>query len=233
MSRLKQTVRRGSKRKRDGTDETSDLTTKKSAKLESQNPGALENRASPNSRDIHETSTTPDARLPKKVDRRDEARKEDKSRPEMSATQPTDDIDDSIRQMDSSLLADYYAKQIKRHLGDLSTVELDGKYLPTTAFLNTSEFDESRTLLSVPSFLRQFTPGGGEELMTTVEAISSPHTLFVASSGLRAADLTRFVDLHESYIKANNIPQGPSNLSIRQCDCGKAICEAHQACAVY
>jgi protein CMS1 len=81
--------------------------------------------------------------------------------------------------------------RIKRHLGDLSTVELDEKYLPSKAFLNTSEFERSRNLSTLPEYIQQFTPEGDDELRGTVEATASPHTLFIASSGIRAADLAR------------------------------------------
>jgi protein CMS1 len=78
-------------------------------------------------------------------------------------------------------------------LGDLGTVELDEKYLSSKAFLNTSEFEPIRNLSTLPEYIEDFTPGGMDELRDTVEATSSPHTLFVASSGIRAADLTRSV----------------------------------------
>jgi protein CMS1 len=85
--------------------------------------------------------------------------------------------------------------RIKRHLGDFSTVELDKKYLPSKAFLNTSEFEPRRNLATLPAYIEQFTPGGIDELRGPAETNSTPHTLFVASSGIRAADLTRSVKL--------------------------------------
>jgi protein CMS1 len=105
------------------------------------------------------------------------------------------DIDEAIGHMDNSLLADHFAKQIRRHLGDLNIVELDEKYMPVKAFLNTSEFESTRNLSTLPQYIEKFTPGGRDELKETVEATSSPHTLIIASSGIRAADLTRFVEL--------------------------------------
>jgi protein CMS1 len=80
-------------------------------------------------------------------------------------------------------------------LGDLDTAELDEKYLPSKAFLNTSEFELGRNLSNLPKYIERFTPQGKDELRDSVEATSSPHTLFIASSGIRAADLTRSVKL--------------------------------------
>lgn len=80
-------------------------------------------------------------------------------------------------------------------MGDLSTVELDEKYMSSKAFVNTSEFDSARNLSTLPEYLEKFTPGGKDELKDTAQANSSPHTLFIASSGIRAADVTRFVKL--------------------------------------
>jgi protein CMS1 len=90
--------------------------------------------------------------------------------------------------------------RIKWHLGDLDTAELDEKYLPSTAFLNTSEFELSRNLSNLPKYIEKFTPKGKDELRDSVEATSSPHTLFVASSGIRAADLTRSIKLRNLYL---------------------------------
>ena len=111
-----------------------------------------------------------------------------------------EDVNEAIGRMDKSLLSDHFAKHIKRHLGDLSTVELDEKYLPSAAFLDTSEFESSRNLSTLAEYIEKFTPGGKDELRDTVEATSSPHTLFFASSGIRAADVTRFVKLYKLYV---------------------------------
>ena len=90
--------------------------------------------------------------------------------------------------------------RIKRHLGDLSAVELDEKYLPSKAFFNTSEYETGRALSTLPEYIQKFTPKGEDELKSTIEATSSPHTLFVASSGIRAANLTRFNTLQHLYL---------------------------------
>ena len=104
-------------------------------------------------------------------------------------------IDDALAHMDGSLLADHFAKKTRQHLGDLSSIELDDKYLPAKAFHDTSSFDQSHTLTNLPLFLKRFSPGAKEELRTTVEQTSCPHTLLITSSGIRAADVVRSVEV--------------------------------------
>jgi len=165
MARTKQKSSDDLKRKRDDKEDISTLATKKAA-------------------------TSPS--LSTEIDKRNGTTKRGPRK--LNKPPDTIDIDEAIGHMDNSLLADHFAKQIRRHLGDLSTAELDEKYMPLKAFLNTSEFESTRNLSTLPQYIEKFTPGGRDELKDTVEATSSPHTLFIASSGIRAADLTRFVE---------------------------------------
>ena len=137
------------------------------------------------------TTTSPS--LDEEVDAKHESNGQAMKRAARSSE--TADVNEAIRHLDNILLSDHFAKQIKRHLGDLSTVELDQKYLPSTAFLNTSAFDASRKQSTLPEYIKKFTLGGEDELKDTTGATSSPHTLVIASSGIRAADLTRFGEL--------------------------------------
>ena len=137
--------------------------------------------------------TTISPSLKEEVDAKHESNAQAMKRAAQSSK--TEDVNEAMRHLDNILLSDHFAKQIKRHLGDLSTVELNQKYLPSTAFLNTSEFDASRKQSTLPEYIKKFTPGGEDELKDTIRATSSPHTLVIASSGIRAADLTRFVEL--------------------------------------
>jgi protein CMS1 len=104
--------------------------------------------------------------------------------------QPDGDIDESIGHMDPSLLADHIAKKTKRSFRDLSNVELEGKYLSQQIFYDTSNFGSPRDLDNLPSFVEHFSDSN-EDLSYTCEIPASPHTLVIAASGLRAADLTR------------------------------------------
>lgn len=100
-------------------------------------------------------------------------------------------IDDSIGHMDPSFLADHIAKRVKRSFRGFSTVELEDKYLPQKIFYNTSDFELPRKLDNLPVFLEQFSKGAGS-LSESSEIPGSPHTLVIAASGLRAAEVTRF-----------------------------------------
>ena len=102
-----------------------------------------------------------------------------------------EEIDESIGHMDPSLLADHVAKKTKRSFGDLSNVELEDKYLSQQIFYDTSNFDLLRNLDNLPTFLEHFS-NSNESFSNTSENTGSPHTLVVAASGLRAADVTRF-----------------------------------------
>lgn len=100
------------------------------------------------------------------------------------------DIDESIRHMDPALLADHLSKKIKRSFRDLSTLELEDKYLSQRIFSDTTSFDVTRSLENLPSFLEHISDCT-EDLSVSDEVPGSPHTIIVAASGLRAADVTR------------------------------------------
>ena len=109
--------------------------------------------------------------------------------------------------MDSQLLADYVAQRIRRYEGDLSSVELDDKYIPgmcchymgrirltmftATAIQDTTPWNMPRSLENLPSFLEKFS-GNATKLRSASKKNGTPHTIIVAAAGLRAADITRY-----------------------------------------
>jgi protein CMS1 len=101
-----------------------------------------------------------------------------------------EDIDESIGHMNPGFLSDHVAKKIRRSFRDLSSVELEDRHLSQNIFYDTSDFELPRNLDSLPSFLEHFSDSG-EEFSSSSEHPSSPHTLVIAASGLRAADVTR------------------------------------------
>lgn len=113
--------------------------------------------------------------------------------PESSKKRPraNEDFDESIGHMNPSLLADHVAKKSKRLFRDLSNLELEDKYLSQQIFYDTTNFDLPRNLDNLPSFLEHFSDSS-EKVSSTSEHTGSPHTLVIAASGLRAADVTRF-----------------------------------------
>ena len=98
-------------------------------------------------------------------------------------------LDQSIGDMSPALLADHFAKAIRKHHKHSSILELEDKYVPHRFFLDTTSFKQPRTLEQLPDFLVGFA-GGRESLVKDVTP-SSPHTLVICSSGIRAADVTR------------------------------------------
>ncbi|KAL2037910.1 hypothetical protein N7G274_009385 [Stereocaulon virgatum] len=116
-------------------------------------------------------------------------------------TKPDEDEDLDLKQglnlaigrFDSRLEADYVAQRTKRFSSDLSSVELEDRHIPETAFRNTSEWKMLRTLQNMPDFLDRYSTRieGGKSLSTASKKPGSPHTLVITSAGLRAADITR------------------------------------------
>ncbi|KAK8185317.1 U3-containing 90S pre-ribosomal complex subunit-domain containing protein [Phyllosticta capitalensis] len=94
----------------------------------------------------------------------------------------------SIGRMDSRLLADYMAQRTRRFEPDLSMVELEDRYVPEKAIRDTSSWDSERTLDHLPGFVEKFSEG---ELKKAPKSNGAPHTIVVAASGIRAADVTR------------------------------------------
>ncbi|KAI9848518.1 MAG: hypothetical protein M1837_007187 [Sclerophora amabilis] len=99
--------------------------------------------------------------------------------------------------MDSRLLADFVAQRLKRFEGDLSTVELDDRQIPEKAFKDTSMWSMQRNLESLPAYLENFSKSKDKaiDLSNAPKSQGSPHTLVVTGAGLRAADLTRYMEL--------------------------------------
>ena len=97
-------------------------------------------------------------------------------------------VNTAIGQMDSQLLIDHVAQRTKKFEPRMSSVEMEDRYIPARAILDTTSWGRPRTTENLPAFLEHF---GGKNLSTAPEAKGSPHTLVVVGAGLRAADLTR------------------------------------------
>lgn len=149
-----------------------------------------------------ETGTTSSA----KRKRDDDPKTESKRAAKRKKTKKPRDVDDetldvalgvnhAIAHMDSRLLADHIAQRTKRFRPELSLVEADDCYLPERAILDTSTWQKTRTADELPAFLEHFAGSRrkkkGRKLADASAENGSPHTLVVASAGLRAADLTR------------------------------------------
>jgi len=92
--------------------------------------------------------------------------------------------------MDGQLTVDYVAQRTKRFDSELSTVEMEDRYLPAKAVLDTSSWEKPRNLENLPEFLKKFADAK-EKLDVAPKEKGCPHTLVIAAAGIRAADLTR------------------------------------------
>jgi len=100
-------------------------------------------------------------------------------------------INPAIGKMDPSLLADFIARQTKKHEPELSVVELEDRRVPENAILDTSEWKKVRTLDDLPKFLEKYSPRKKAQLQEASENNGEPHTIVVTASGVRAVDLKR------------------------------------------
>lgn len=104
-------------------------------------------------------------------------------------------INTIFSRMDPDLLADYIAANTKRFGSDLSSVELSDLYVPAGAIRDTTSFAETRVKEKLPEFLESCVAGESEieqkRLGSAPKEKGAPHTIVVASAGLRAADLVR------------------------------------------
>ncbi|KAF2643112.1 hypothetical protein P280DRAFT_467194 [Massarina eburnea CBS 473.64] len=105
-----------------------------------------------------------------------------------------DDLDQELgvnrafERMDSQLLADYINSRTRLYGKDLSSVELEDKFLPTRTIKDTSSWTESRKLDNLAGFLKKQC----KKLEATPDkAKGAPHTIVVTASGIRAADVFR------------------------------------------
>ena len=98
-------------------------------------------------------------------------------------------VDASLALSDPQLLADHFAKTIRRQFKSSTSVELEDKYLPASAFRDTTSFPKERTIDELANFLVETV--GDKATRKIAEHNSQPHTLVVCSSGIRAADVAR------------------------------------------
>ena len=89
------------------------------------------------------------------------------------------------------MLTDYVASRTRQLEPNLSVLEAEDLRIPRSAVRDTSTWtQQTRTLDALPEYLETFKQAG-EDLRSTTEQMGTPHTLVVAVSGMRAAELTR------------------------------------------
>lgn len=124
-------------------------------------------------------------------------------------------INNAFSHMDSQLLADYIAQRTRRYESDLSSIELEDKYIPGRYTINkilgfcsneysakaigdTTSWNQPRTLDNLPGFLEKFA-GNSTKLWSASKKNGSPHTIIVTAAGLRAADIARYVPIFPKF----------------------------------
>lgn len=98
----------------------------------------------------------------------------------------------SFEHMDSQLVADHVARKTARFGTDLSPVELGDLYISSNDIKDTTAWEKPRSLENLSEFLEKFADDP-KKLGEAPKANGSPHTLIVASAGMRAANLVRSV----------------------------------------
>ncbi|KIY00072.1 uncharacterized protein Z520_03757 [Fonsecaea multimorphosa CBS 102226] len=98
---------------------------------------------------------------------------------------------------DPALLADHFAKCIQKWFAKYSPIELEDRYLPAKAFLDTTSYKRARVAANLPDFLERYSAGGKEGLCTC-DKVASPHTIVITISGMRIADLMRELRVFKS-----------------------------------
>ncbi|KAF2275935.1 uncharacterized protein EI97DRAFT_433868 [Westerdykella ornata] len=138
--------------------------------------------------DGDEAELTPEAKKAIKKAKRKEKRKA------KAKAINEDDLDQELgvnhafERMDGQLLADYVNARTRHYGKDLSTVELEEKFLPAHCIKDTSSWTEPRTLEKLAAFLKS----QSKDLKPTAKSpTGAPHTLVVTASGIRAADTYR------------------------------------------
>jgi len=101
-------------------------------------------------------------------------------------------LNNAFSHMDNQLLSDYMAQKTRRFEGDLSSVELEDKYISAGSIRDTSSWGKIRTLDNLPGFLEKFSQNP-TKLWSASKKNGAPHTIIVAGAGLRAADLARII----------------------------------------
>lgn len=97
---------------------------------------------------------------------------------------------DSDVSMNTDQQADLFARLIRDHASkDLTSIELSDKYISSSVFVDSSDFKNARNLSTVGEFIEKYT--GREDLKSANKEVGRPHTLLLASSAIRVADLVR------------------------------------------
>ncbi|KAH6619938.1 U3-containing 90S pre-ribosomal complex subunit-domain containing protein [Boeremia exigua] len=97
-------------------------------------------------------------------------------------------VNHAFERMDGQLVADYVNARTRLYGKDLSSVELEDKFIPARTVYDSTSYSDARKLDNLPAFLKkQF----GNLKPTSNKPPGAPHTIVVTASGIRAADVCR------------------------------------------
>ncbi|KAL6712405.1 Protein cms1 [Coniothyrium glycines] len=97
-------------------------------------------------------------------------------------------VNHSFERLDGQLLADYVNARTRLYGKDLSSVELEDKFISARTVKDSTNWTEARTTDKLSAFLKK----QSESLKATPsKPCGAPHTLVVTASGIRAADVCR------------------------------------------
>ncbi|KAJ4346118.1 Protein cms1 [Ascochyta clinopodiicola] len=97
-------------------------------------------------------------------------------------------VNHAFERMDGQLVADYVNARTRLYGKELSSVELEDKFIPARTIYDSTSYSDPRKLDNLPAFLKkQF----GALKPTSNKPPGAPHTIVVTSSGIRAADVCR------------------------------------------
>ncbi|CAO2657703.1 Nn.00g038290.m01.CDS01 [Neocucurbitaria sp. VM-36] len=97
-------------------------------------------------------------------------------------------VNHSFERMDGQLLADYVNARTRLYGKDLSSVELEDKFISARTVQDSTSWTEPRTTDNLSAFLKK---QSSTLKATPSKPPGAPHTIVVTASGIRAADVCR------------------------------------------
>ncbi|KAI5801704.1 U3-containing 90S pre-ribosomal complex subunit-domain containing protein [Peziza echinospora] len=109
-------------------------------------------------------------------------------------------INTAIGKLDPSLIADFVGQKIRHFEKELSSIEMEDRYLPASVFVDSTGWPKARNLENYPDFLEAYSKvkGRGASLKKPREKNACPHTFVVTAAALRAADVNRALKKFQS-----------------------------------
>ncbi|KAF1841402.1 uncharacterized protein K460DRAFT_318299 [Cucurbitaria berberidis CBS 394.84] len=97
-------------------------------------------------------------------------------------------VNHSFERMDGQLLADYVNARTRLYGKDLSSVELEDKFISARTVQDSTSWSEPRTTDNLSAFIKRHS---STLKATPSKPAGAPHTIVVTASGIRAADVCR------------------------------------------